>query len=138
MAYWTLQTLASRRAAPREKASPPLGRSQQRLRAIADGGFGDSRIHEIGLSFGGQFQTTRRQHVDAAHDAACRFRYQQQTVIGKDLATATGRRHAVADILLDLIGIQRRNVNADGNPAGQRLKHIALEGSRAVREDRPE
>ena len=93
------------KAAQQERAPEELERSQQCLRAIAYGGFSNGSIHEVGLPFGGQLQTSRGEHIDAAHDAARGFRYQQQTVIGEDIAPATGHRHAVTDILFDLIGI---------------------------------
>src|SRR6266700_7616226 len=98
MAHWKRQMFSDPKAGRRETAPEPLGRSQQRLRTIADGGFGDCDIHEVRLSFGSQLQTSCGEHVDAAHDAAGGFRYQQQAVIGEDLATATSRCHAVADM----------------------------------------
>src|SRR6266568_3080157 len=94
MAHWKRQMSSDPKAARREKELEELERSQQRLGAIANGGFGNGGIDEIGLSFGGQLQTSRGEHVDAAHDAARGFRYQQQAVIGEDLASATGRSNA--------------------------------------------
>ena len=90
MAHWKRQMSSDPKAARQEKALEELWRSQQGLRAIADGGFGDGDIHEVRLSFGGQLQTSCCEHVDAAHDAACGFRYQQQAVGGENLVPATG------------------------------------------------